>query len=147
MISEVDEHNQQIQQKIEVENGRLKKLEQELQQSHLLKGLETLPEVIRADVKTTFETDDNEHNEVQRYLYDKFKATLELNEDALAKQKPYADLKKAVEDQVKTLNNQKRSVPTIRALWDRGEPSPTYIYVRGDHTQSGDCRPRRNLAY
>lgn len=137
VISEVDEHNQQIQQKIEVENGRLKKLEQELQQSHLLKGLETLPEVIRADVKTTFETDDNEHNEVQRYLYDKFKATLELNKDALAKQKTYADLKKAVEDQVKTLNNQKRTVPTIRALWDRGEPSPTYIYVRGDHTQSG----------
>ena len=93
--------------------------------------------MIRADVKTTFETDENEHNEVQRYLYDKFKATLELNEDALAKQKPYADLKKAVEDQVKTLNNQKRTVPTIRALWDRGEPSPTYIYVRGDHTQSG----------
>ncbi len=25
--------------------------------------------------------------------------------------------------------------PLIRALWDRGEPSPTYIYRRGDETQ------------
>ena len=27
--------------------------------------------------------------------------------------------------------------PRIQALWDRGQPSPTYIYVRGDPLQSG----------
>ncbi|HVR74759.1 MAG TPA: DUF1553 domain-containing protein, partial [Planctomycetota bacterium] len=27
--------------------------------------------------------------------------------------------------------------PEIRALWDRGEPSPTYVYLRGDHHSPG----------
>ena len=34
---------------------------------------------------------------------------------------------------------ERRMVPplTIRALWDEGEPSPTYILRRGEHTQAG----------
>src|SRR5262249_16503445 len=27
--------------------------------------------------------------------------------------------------------------PRIQALWDRGEPSPTYLYRRGDYLQPG----------
>ena len=42
-----------------------------------------------------------------------------------------------MDEEVKSLNAQKLPVPTIRALWDRGRPSPTYIYIRGDHRQSG----------
>jgi hypothetical protein len=38
---------------------------------------------------------------------------------------------------VKALTEQKQQVPAIRALWDRGDPSPTYIYRRGDYQQTG----------
>jgi Protein of unknown function (DUF1553)/Protein of unknown function (DUF1549)/Planctomycete cytochrome C len=42
-----------------------------------------------------------------------------------------AKLKKAIADQQASL----RAKPRIRALWDRGNPSPTYIYQRGVETQ------------
>ena len=32
--------------------------------------------------------------------------------------------------------------PTIRALWDRGEPSPTYLYRRGDYLSPGRSSDR-----
>ena len=136
-LSAIADFNKQQQVKIDAEILRLNQLKDKLQAEYLQKGLTALPEVIREDVKKTFETDGNEHTEVQRYLYEKFQATLTLTDKQLAADKGYAELKKEVDDNVKTLNDGKRVTPTIRALWDRGEPSPTYIYVRGDHTQSG----------
>ena len=137
MIAKVDAHNQVVQKDIDAEYQRLEALEAELQEAHLAKGLETLPEAIQGDVKTAFEIDGNEHDEIQRYLFEKFETLLTLDEAELGKDKAYQELKKEVDEKVKALNNQKQTVPTIRALWDRGEPSPTYIYVRGDYTQSG----------
>jgi mono/diheme cytochrome c family protein len=50
------------------------------------------------------------------------------------------DLKKqtqtdAVKRQIRDLQGAIVPEPGIRALWDRGTPSPTYIYRRGDHLQ------------
>src|SRR5258707_4268609 len=36
-----------------------------------------------------------------------------------------------------SLESQKLAEPMIRALWDRGEPSPTYMYRRGDYLSPG----------
>jgi cytochrome c553 len=38
---------------------------------------------------------------------------------------------------VRTLQAQRRPEPKIHALWDRGEPSPTYVYRRGDPLSPG----------
>ncbi len=40
-------------------------------------------------------------------------------------------------ERVATLESQRPSEPRIAALWDRGEPSPTYIYARGDFQRPG----------
>src|SRR5581483_6126094 len=37
--------------------------------------------------------------------------------------------------QVRALEGALAADPKIRALWDRGEPSPTYVYRRGDYLQ------------
>ena len=42
-----------------------------------------------------------------------------------------------VDAQVKALEAQRTPEPQIQALWDRGEPSPTYIYRRGDPLNPG----------
>ncbi len=42
-----------------------------------------------------------------------------------------------VEKRVKELEAQRGPEPRIMALWDRGDPSPTYIYRRGDHNIAG----------
>jgi mono/diheme cytochrome c family protein len=43
--------------------------------------------------------------------------------------------KKALQKQLTTLQATLRQPTQIRALWDRGRPSPTYLYRRGDDTQ------------
>jgi len=42
-----------------------------------------------------------------------------------------------LEDRVATVQRQLEPPPKIRALWDRGEPSPTYILHRGEHNKPG----------
>jgi mono/diheme cytochrome c family protein len=44
---------------------------------------------------------------------------------------------KAAEDAIKKVESQRRPQPLIRALWDRGEPSPTYILRRGSYLTPG----------
>ena len=46
-----------------------------------------------------------------------------------------ADRKKEIQKEISDLQLELRELPKIRALWDRGQPSPTYIYRRGDETQ------------
>ncbi len=38
---------------------------------------------------------------------------------------------------IQALESQRRPDPRLFALWDRGEPSPTYIYRRGDYQNAG----------
>ena len=43
----------------------------------------------------------------------------------------------AIQEEVDLLQRQMEPSLRIRALWDRGEPSPTYILRRGDHDKPG----------
>lgn len=45
------------------------------------------------------------------------------------------DQKKSLEKQLKEVKSSLKTPPMIRALWDRGRPSPTYVYRRGDENQ------------
>ncbi len=54
------------------------------------------------------------------------------------KKKPGDDaFKKKAETQIKSLEAQRRPQPMVRALWDRGQPSPTYLLQRGDYMRPG----------
>ncbi len=54
---------------------------------------------------------------------------------ALGKDKEAADEKKKLEKEIKSLEDSKPTAPMIRALWDRGQPSNTYLLERGNHLQ------------
>ena len=60
-------------------------------------------------------------------------------EDAeLRKQDPaYNQIATEAEKRLRELETQREGQPIIRALWDRGEPSPTYILRRGDYLRPG----------
>ena len=51
--------------------------------------------------------------------------------------KEFADVKKNSDKQIKELKSAIPTQPLIRALWDRGVPSPSYIYRRGEFTNPG----------
>ncbi|MFP6619930.1 MAG: PSD1 and planctomycete cytochrome C domain-containing protein [Pirellulaceae bacterium] len=133
----VTEHNQRLDQRIKEQNQPLETLARELQKQHLSAQLKQLPAAIRADMQAAMQTGKDDRSEVQQYLVDKFGKQLTLTEKQLQQNKDYKNLEKKVTPAVKALMAQQRQVPAIRALWDRGDPSPTYIYRRGDYQQTG----------
>ena len=57
------------------------------------------------------------------------KQQLEAEKDEAAKKK--------LQEQIKQVEADKKPEPTIRALWARGDPSPTFILQRGNYLTSG----------
>jgi hypothetical protein len=45
--------------------------------------------------------------------------------------------KKKAQEQITRINGERRPEPTIRGLWSRGEPSPTYVLKRGNYLTPG----------
>ncbi|MDA0833803.1 MAG: DUF1553 domain-containing protein [Planctomycetota bacterium] len=112
--------------------------ESEYNKKQLETKLATLPEPLRDDLRKMLTTPDEQRDDIQKYLATKFEAELKFNTDELKKLEPeFQKLADEIDRQVKALNDQRRPEPYIFALWDRGEPSPTYIYKRGDYKKFG----------
>lgn len=72
----------------------------------------------------------------ERKQWEAGQAALQKEIDAIKAEKskiPSAELDKRLKD----LESRRQPEPRIRALWDRGEPSPTYLYRRGDYLSPG----------
>ena len=117
---------------------KYKDLEAEYRSKFLDDKLKDLPEEIRADVKTAALTDAPKRNEVQKYLVMKF---IKRRASSLDLAKKYPELKKPKAEFEKTRDDIRAQIgppPVVRALWDRGQPSPTWIFRRGEFTNPGD---------
>jgi hypothetical protein len=75
----------------------------------------------------------------ERRAWEEHNARLQREIDALRAALDRKATKESQETatQVNTLEAQRLPEPRIRALWDRGQPSPTYIYRRGDPLSPG----------
>jgi hypothetical protein len=84
------------------------------------------------------ETSADKRNNVQKYLVEKFEKALRIDDAELRKiNEDFKKLAEETDKKVEPLAKQQRPEPKIRALWDRGEPSPTYILVRGNYLTPG----------
>lgn len=113
-------------------------LAEQLKRQSFEERLAQLPAAVRDDVRKALETEAAQRNEVQKYLAEKFEKSLRVDDAELRKINP--DFKKAAEEADKkadALGKQRIPEPTIRGLWDRGEPSPTYLLVRGNYLTPG----------
>jgi mono/diheme cytochrome c family protein len=100
--------------------------------------LAQLPAGIREDLKKLQETAADNRTEVQKYLAAKFERVLKVEPDELKSlDAGYRKEADETEWKIKKLEYRKAPDPRIRALWDRGEPSPTYIQRRGDPNSFG----------
>ena len=101
-------------------------------------GWRRLPEALRADLRTMLATAPETRDAVQTYLAEKFEAQLRVDQGALrAADAAFKSECEEIERQIKALEAQQTPEPRVQALWDRGEPSPTYIYRRGDSASPG----------
>ncbi len=126
-------------------DGQIKTLKESLEQQAepirvRLQGerLASLPAVLHDDLRKMLAIATAERNEVQKYLAEKFEKFLKPGRDELGVAD--AAFKTAAEEtdkKVKELEGRRPSEPFVQALWDRGSPSPSYVYVRGDVEQPG----------
>ena len=128
----------QLEAEIEAQDTLLRKTAAEFRKKHLEARLAELPEVLRADLRLLLNTPKDKRNHVQKYLAGKFGEVLEIDTEEL-KEIDAAFKKKAepIEGTIVSLKGRLQPEPAVRALWDRGEPSPTYVLQRGNYLTPG----------
>lgn len=92
----------------------------------------------RAETIRALRIADNNRTQPQRILVEKLQQA-EVIPDAEQPPSVVAARRAVdeIQDDIVTVSRQMEPSLTIRALWDRGEPSPTYILRRGEHNKPG----------
>ncbi|NQV23882.1 MAG: DUF1553 domain-containing protein [Rhodopirellula sp.] len=96
------------------------------------------PEVDRDATLKALKVADNSRTQPQRILVEMLQRVSLLPDSE--QPTPVIEARQAVRDienQIAATRRQMPPPPTIRAVWDRGEPSPTYILRRGEHNKPG----------
>lgn len=133
-----EKQNGEVQKNIDALRSTIDRKAEGLTVKYLEERLIQLPEVLRGDLRTMLATDPKKRDQVQRYLAAKFEKELRIDRDILKKLDPaFTKESEELEARIKTLQAQLVPEPQIQALWDRGEPSPSYIYRRGDPANLG----------
>jgi mono/diheme cytochrome c family protein len=100
--------------------------------------LKQLPQSLREDLQKVQETAPENRTEVQKYLATKFERILKVQAEELKIfDAAYRKEAEQTEWKIKSIEYKKAPDPRIRALWDRGQPSFTYIQRRGDPASFG----------
>jgi len=97
-----------------------------------------ISEPIRDDLRVMLNTPAMRRDTVQQYLAGKFEAQLRATRAEVKALDP--GFRKESDDAdaaIRAIQSQRPPEPQIQAVWDRGEPSPTYIYRRGDPNSAG----------
>ena len=129
--AELDRRIAELQEALEQKSAPIKKklLDQRLAQ---------LPSALQQDLRNLLDTPAEKRDNVQKYLAEKFAQLLKIEPEEL--KAADAEYRRAADEtgrQIKLIEFQKQPEPKIRALWDAGEPSPTYILRRGDPAMPG----------
>jgi hypothetical protein len=110
-----------------------KPLEKEIIEGKLAKQ----PRQLRDELRLMLATPPAKRNARLKYLAEKYEfyVNIDPNDRDNLLNDTYPEYRKAVEEAEKkilALRSRQFPEPYVRALWDRGDPSPTYIYKRGD---------------
>lgn len=110
----------------------------ELQQKYFDERLAQVLEGEREAVREAVNTAADKRTEAQKELAAKFEPMLKVSVDDLKKMEPeFKTLAEQADAKIKDIDGRRKQAPAIQGLWDRGEPSPTYILRRGDHKMFG----------
>jgi hypothetical protein len=129
--------NKNIEQEIKTIQTAWEQKQDEFKKKVVQKRLLSQPADLREDLTKLLATPPEKRDEIQKYLAEKFAAVLHVESAELNADPAYARESQEVEKKVKLLEYRMIPEPKIRALWDRGTPSPTYILRRGMATSFG----------
>ncbi|MEX2286438.1 MAG: PSD1 and planctomycete cytochrome C domain-containing protein [Planctomycetaceae bacterium] len=131
-------HEQQLTTEIDGLKSALAKRTEESTATAVEKRIGELPQSLHDDLRRLLATPAEKRDEVQKYLAEKFEKHLRISPEELKKiDAEFAKFAEQTEAELKRLEARRQPEPLIRALWDRGEPSPTYVLRRGNHKLPG----------
>jgi hypothetical protein len=109
-----------------------------LRKKHFEERLAKLPEGERASVREALLVPADRRNDAQKALAEKYEPMLNVGVDELKHLEPdFKTVADQTDARLKAIESRRKPVPSIHALWDRGDPSPTYILRRGDYKSFG----------
>jgi hypothetical protein len=130
----IDQRNAEIDRQVaELSNGDAT-LRQQVRQRLSETRLKSIPDAIRSDVQQAVALNAEQRGEVQKYLAEKFAATLAIADadiDAALSEAEQMSLKSNAEQRA-ALSAQKKSYGVIQALWDVGPPPVSHVHRRGN---------------
>lgn len=128
---------EEIEQEIALQRKRLDDLAASIRKQHLDEQLAKLPAALHEDLRKMLDTPADDRDQPLSDLAKKYERRLTLTDKQVKASAGYKRPALAINRVITQLEKEKAERPKIRALWDRGEPSPTYIYVRGDFRVPG----------
>jgi hypothetical protein len=130
---EIDRFNAEIDKQVAPFKKQIADLRRTYEDRLLDEKLAVLPEPLRADLKTALKTDDKKRTPVERYLVAKLGPLTKVKDDdvlAAMSDSEKAELRK-LEDQIRPLDEKRRSYGHIQAVYDVGPPPQSYLFRRG----------------
>ena len=130
--------NPPLEKKLKALEARLKKASDAVRLELLRQHYPQQSETDRSATLTALRRADNTRTLQQRLLVEKLQRVEVLPEAGQSQSVRAARLVVSnLEREIAVLRRQLAPPATIRALWDRGRPSPTYILLRGEHNKPG----------
>ena len=97
-----------------------------------------VPEELREAVRIMLRTPPDQRDRALQDLAARYEKELSITDKELAQSDmEFAQFEAASVTQTRAWEAEITSPPSIRGLWDRGDPSPTYMYRRGDYLTPG----------
>ena len=133
-LAELKAHNDPLQTQIDELEASKERGTHIARERVLQERITMLPESERDAVVMALSISLDERDEQQNTLIDKAVEQLKVD-DTLNENAEYKQQVEQSDKQLTELRGKLKPTPVIRALWDQGNPSPTYILRRGEHTQ------------
>jgi len=136
---ERETYNGKLDRDIEALKSELDQKAEPLKTQLLDQKLNQFPPSLREDLRAMLAMPPESRDEVQKYLAKRFEGELKISPRELKNADPvYRQEAERTERQIKLIEYRKLPEFKIRALWDRGVPSPTRILRRGEPDKFGD---------
>ena len=136
---DVAEHNAPIDAEIKQVNAEIAKLAEPFKKQAVDERLQTLPEGVRNDLRAALDVAAESRTELQKYLVEKFKSTVTIDNRELARKYPELQAQTGpLQRQAAELRGKLRAKPHVRILTDNAEPSLPFLLRRGESVGFGD---------
>ena len=139
VTSQWHEARRPIEDQIKTTQNELAEQEARFRSKFIDQKLTDVPTDLHALIRTMLEVPGDKRSPEQQALAEKYEKLVTATSADLVKTYPeFKKLKAASDKTIKALNAKMPEQPMIRALWDRGKPSPTWIFRRGEYTNPGN---------